>query len=149
MPSIRTSTNSTSNNVKEKGGADGLNSYLYDPMVGAKKLACMDHLALEYGLLKLNSHTHLYFSKSLIEHFPGRIFEILDGFSPSHKFLKKWIKANVSKHINIWTLNYPLSSQAIKKKYGIQDGGELTLIFTRIYPDHHWVFVVKRVTYLG
>jgi hypothetical protein len=118
-------------------------------MVGAKKLACMDHLALEYGLLKLNRHTHLYFSKSLIEHFPGRIFEILDGFSPSHKFLKKWIKANVSKHINIWTLNYPLSSQAIKKKYGIQDGGELTLIFTRISPDHHWVFVVKRVTYLG
>ena len=149
LPSIRTSTNSTSNNVKEKGGADGLNSYLYDPMVGAKKLACMDHLALEYGLLKLNSHTHLYFSKSLIEHFPGRIFEILDGFSPSHKFLKKWIKANVSKHINIWTLNYPLSSQAIKKKYGIQDGGELTLIFTRISPDHHWVFVVKRVNYLG
>ena len=29
----------------------------------------------------------------------------------------------------------PLSSKAIKKKYGIQDGGELTLIFTRLYPD--------------
>jgi len=46
-------------------------------------------------------------------------------------------------------LNYPLSSQAIKKKYGIQDGGELTLIFTRIYPDQHWVFVVQRVTCLS
>ena len=149
LTNIRTITNSNSNKSIEKGEADGLNSYLYDPMVGAKKLACMDHLALEYGLLKLNSHTHLYFSKSLIEQFPGRIFEILNGFSPSHKFLKKWIKANVSKYINIWTLNYPLSSKAIKKKYGIQDGGELTLIFTRIYPDHHWVFVVKRVTSLS
>lgn len=146
---ISTITNSISNHTKEKGGADSLNSYLYDPMVGTKKLACMDHLALEYGLLKLNSHTHLYFSEDLNEHFPGRIFEILDGFPPSHKLLKKWIKANVSKYINIWTLNYPLSSQAIKKKYGIQDGGELTLIFTRIYPDQHWVFVVQRVTCLS
>jgi hypothetical protein len=149
LTSICTITNSTSNNTKEKGSAVSLNSYLYDPMVGAKKLACMDHIALKYGLMKLNTHTHLYFSTDLVEYFPGRIFEILDGFSPSHKFLKKWIKANVSKYINIWTLNYPLSSQAIKKKYGIQDGGELTLIFTRIYPDQHWVFVVKRVTCLS
>ena len=69
---------------------DGLNIYLYDPIVGAKKLGCMDHLGAKFDLLKLNKHTHLYYSKELISHFPGRIFEVLDGFSPSNKSLKKW-----------------------------------------------------------
>ena len=59
---------------------DGLNIYLYDPIVGAKKLGCMDHLGAKFDLLKLNKHTHLYYSKELISHFPGRIFEVLDGF---------------------------------------------------------------------
>ena len=128
---------------------DGLNIYLYDPIVGAKKLGCMDHLGAKFDLLKLNKHTHLYYSKELISHFPGRIFEVLDGFSPSNKSLKKWFKNYSSKFINIWALNYPLSSKAVKKKYGIQDGGELTLIFTRLYPDRHWVFVVKRISRFG
>ena len=132
-----------------QGHVDDLNIYLYDPIVGAKKLGCMDHLGAMFDLLKLNKHTHLYYSKDLIPHFPGRIFEVLDGFSPSNKSLKKWFKNYSSKFINIWALNYPLSSKAIKKKYGIQDGGELTLIFTRLYPDRHWVFLVKRISRFG
>ncbi len=135
--------------IDDKGFANRVKSYLYDPIVGAKKLDCMDHLGAAFDLLKLNKHTHLYHSKDWIKHFPGRIFEVLDGFSPSHKSLKKWFKNYASKFINIWSLNYPISSQAIKKKYSIQDGGEYTLIFTRLYPDHHWVFVVKRVNSLN
>mgnify|MGYP001223544998 CR=1 FL=1 len=135
--------------VDDNGFANRVKSYLYDPIVGVKKLGCMDHLGAGFDLLKLNKHTHLYHSKDWIKHFPGRIFEVLDGFSPSHKSLKKWFNNYGSKFINIWSLNYPFSSEAIKKKYSIQDGGELTLIFTRLYPDLHWVFVARRVNSLS
>ena len=131
--------------IDDKGFLNGVKSYLYDPVVGAKKLGCMDHLGAGFDLFKLNKHTHLYHSKDWIKYFSGRIFEVLHGFSPSHKSLIKWFKNYSSKFINIWSLNYPLSSQEIKKKYNIQDGGEQTLIFTHLYPDHHWVFLVKRV----
>ena len=45
--------------IDDKGFSNGVKSYLYDPIVGAKKLGCMDHLGAGFDFYKLNKHTHL------------------------------------------------------------------------------------------
>ncbi len=97
-------------------------TYLYIPNNSVLKSGAFNLLAQKFGIQKLHPNTHLYTSNQFIETFPGRVLkmETIDA-----KHLQKGQK------FNIITKNYPLKPDAVKKKYGLKDGGNQYLIFTQ------------------
>ncbi|WP_207426348.1 hypothetical protein [Pedobacter sp. SYSU D00535] len=98
-------------------------SFLYEPDVAILKAGAFKSIATCFHLGKLNRNTHLYTSERIVENFVGRVFKIR-----SVNTLKTF-KASGIRKANVITRNFPLQVEEIKKKYKIQDGGDLYLIF--------------------
>jgi hypothetical protein len=82
-------------------------------------------VAVDYRLDKIQVNTHLYTSSGLREDFPGRIFRIDAFVKPSPKALRVFFPDGKA---NITTRNYPLTVAELRKKTGLNEGGEKFLI---------------------
>lgn len=93
--------------------------YLYEPNAAVMKTGDWTSLTSKYPhLFKADPNTHLFFSDTAYEGFPGRllkIFQILD---------KKALKRLKGCKYNVVARNHPLSASQINIKYGIIPGGK-------------------------
>lgn len=99
--------------------------YLYEPNASIMKGGCFNLLGNQLALAQLARNTHLYTSDTLVEHFPGRRFRILQEVSLNAKEVKKILpegKAHVA------TRNYPMAAADLQKKLKIKEGGHLFII---------------------
>lgn len=99
--------------------------YLYEPAASILKAGAFKLVAFRFGLHKLHPNTHVYTSDKLVEDFPGRVFEIkavAGRMSPEFRGFFADGKANVI------VRNYPLSSDQLRAKAGLLDGGNDYLI---------------------
>ncbi|WP_027378022.1 class I SAM-dependent methyltransferase [Kaistella palustris] len=96
--------------------------FLYIPNNAVLKVGAFNTISKAFGLKKLHPNTHFYTADEYKADFPGRILEV-EIIEP--KNIEKGEK------FNIISKNYPLSPEAIKKKYKIHDGGGRYLIFTQ------------------
>jgi hypothetical protein len=99
--------------------------YLYEPNASILKAGAFKAIGSRYGLDKLHVSTHLYTSDQQIKKFPGRVFEVLNEIKPEKKLVTQVFPIGKA---NIMTRNYPLSPDEIKKRLGLQDGGDFYLI---------------------
>lgn len=99
--------------------------YLYEPNAAIQKAGAFKAVAKTFGLRKIHPNTHLYTSNEIISNFPGRIFKIEALVKPDKKELLNYFPEGKA---NITTRNYPLTPEALKKKTGLNDGGEKFLI---------------------
>ncbi len=113
--------------------ASNLHKYLYEPNSSILKAGAYNYISEYYSLLKLDNNSHLYTSDNLFTDFPGRIFKIIDSFSPNKNNIRDFVKKN--NKANITTRNYPLSVAEIRKEYKIQDGGDIYIFATTMSPD--------------
>jgi len=97
--------------------SDPLN-YVYEPNASILKAGAFKLVCERYRVSKLHPHTHFYTSAELLGDFPGRIFRIEGPWSPGRD----------SRQANILSRNYPLSSDQLKVKLKITDGGERYLL---------------------
>lgn len=95
-----------------------LANYLYEPNAAILKAGAYKLVAQRFGLHKLDVNTHLYTSLQFIENFPGRVWRITE-------------KQNL-KQANVLTRNYPLTSEQLKKKLHLRDGGTAFVIGCRV-----------------
>ena len=95
-----------------------LANYLYEPNAAILKAGAYKLVAQRFGLYKLDVNTHLYTSRQFIENFPGRVWRITE-------------KQNL-KQANVLTRNYPLTSEQLKKKLHLRDGGTAFVIGCRV-----------------
>lgn len=102
-------------------------NYLYEPNASVLKLGAFKLIAKKFDLFKLHPNTHLYTSKDLVTEFPGRIFKI----KSFEAFNWKSLKRGKIKMANITTRNFQHSVETIRKRTGINDGGEGYLFFAR------------------
>jgi len=100
--------------------------YLYEPNAAIMKSGGFDEVNSQYEIEKLNKHSHLYTSESLID-FPGRIFEITKSINYSKMDMKQFLE---NQKANITSRNFPDSVEIIRKKWKIKDGGSLYCFFT-------------------
>ncbi len=99
--------------------------YLYEPDVSVVKAGAFKSVAKAFNLAKLHPHSHLYTSEQLHEEFPGKAFRITEVLPFADlKRKRTFAKANIT------TRNFPLKVEDIRKKYKIQDGGNVHLFFT-------------------
>jgi predicted O-methyltransferase YrrM len=99
--------------------------FLYEPNAAILKAGAFKTIAEKFQLSKLHPSTHLYTSPTLLEGFPGRVFEILETLKASPKSVATQFPEGKA---NITTRNYPLSVEELKKKTGLKDGGSNYLI---------------------
>ena len=103
---------------------------LIEPNAAIQKAGAFKLFAARYGVKKLGVNTHLYSIDTLTKAecptdlgIPARMFVA--------RVATKEELAKV-KQANVICRNYPLTPEAVRKKYGLKDGGETYLIATRV-----------------
>lgn len=113
--------------------------YLYEPNAAILKSGAYKSVATRFGLEKIDLHTHLYTSPSLVANFPGRIFEVAQ-LRVTENELTSLTKGKA----NVVTRNYPLSADELKQKLKLTDGGEWYVIgYTK--QKEKYVSLAKRI----
>ena len=108
----------------------GVKRYLYEPDVTLMKVQAFGSLCARYPVQQLDVDTHLMTSDELITDFPGRIFEVEEQIPFTSKLLKSLKKA--VPQANIATRNFILTADALRKKIGIKDGGDVYLFGAKV-----------------
>lgn len=122
--------------------AKTLGKYLYEPNTSILKAGAFKSVSEAYSLLKLHINSHLYTSDELIENFPGRIFEVETFFVPNKKNIKTFI--HQTKRANITVRNFPMTVADIRRKTGIEDGGDIYLFATTLSDEQKIWLVCKK-----
>jgi len=117
-------------------------SYVYEPNAAILKSGKMDDLVNQYSIFKLNPHTHLFTSKSLISDFPGRTFKVDNILKYDKKEVKHFLNA---KQANISTRNFPDSVSRIRKKLDLKPGGDAYLFAIRDYENKAKIIVCSKI----
>lgn len=118
------------------------NTYIYEPNAAILKAGAFKSIAAHYDLAKLAPNSHLYTSEKLVENFVGRSF-ICEAVC---KFDKKEILSKLpTPKANISTRNFPMKPEEIKKKLGLQDGGEYYLFATESTEKQKIVLICRKV----
>lgn len=117
-------------------------AYLYEPNASLLKGGAFRSVSNFFSIQKISANTHLYTSDRLLENFPGRIFKISSFIKPDAAAA---FSALPQRKANVLTRNYPLTSDQLKKKLKLNDGGE-DYIIAFSGPKEKYVVVAKRVT---
>lgn len=115
--------------------------YLYEPNASLMKAGAFNHIALRYGLHKLDTNTHLYSSEHLVHDFPGKIFQIEHVHTDSLKSLP--VK---QKNLHVKVRNYPISAEELSKKLKVKPEGDLYLFACTVYKNKKVLILTRRIT---
>ncbi len=105
--------------------ATGLGAWFYEPDVSIMKAQGFDALLRAYDVQELDRDCHYFTSSMPIADFPGRIFAIDEQMTFSSSTLKS-LRARIPQ-ANIAVRNFPLSADALRRRTGIRDGGDVYL----------------------
>lgn len=111
--------------------------FIYEPNSALLKSGAFKLIGQKWGLQKLHINTHLYTSEILLNHFPGKVFEISGEIKNPKKEIEK-------QAFHLLVKNYPLITDSVRKKYKIKEGVESTLIFTQSISGKH-ILLGKRI----
>lgn len=118
-----------------------IKKYLYEPNAALLKSGAFKLTATRFNLEKLHRHSHLYTSDNACPDFPGRKFIVDNLFEFSGKLLKQLHKT--IPQANITTRNFNLSVAELRRRSGIQEGGDIYLLATTLGNEKH-VFIMCR-----
>lgn len=100
--------------------------YLYEPDVAILKAGAFKKIAVDVGLKKIQAHTHLYTSTSLVAGFPGKTFQIIA--------VKPYSKNNITaliekeKDFHVLARNANVTPEQVKKLFKLVERGSQYLI---------------------
>lgn len=129
-----TSTIKTSSKIK---------SYLYEPNASIMKAGGFHSIEGRLGIQSLSPSSHLFTSEHCINGFPGRTFQVLDTTSLNKKELKERLDG-IDK-ANITTRNFPLSSEELRKRLHINEGGDTYLMATTLSDQSKVIAICKKI----
>lgn len=111
--------------------------FIYEPNSSILKSGAFKLTGEKFNLKKLHVSSHLYTSDELIKSFPGKTFEITEELKNPKKEIEK-------QAFHLLVKNYPLNTEAVRKKYKIKEGSNFTLIFTQSIKGKH-ILLSKRI----
>ena len=116
---------------------------LYEPNASIMKTGCFDQMVSRYNVSSIGKNSHLFISNDEIDDFPGRRFHIISISSFNKKELKQ--KLEGVKQANITVRNFPLSTDQLRKRLKIKDGGDLYIFATTVRNDQHALIICKKM----
>ena len=120
-----------------------IKNYLYEPNTSILKAGAYKTLALKFGLDKLQVDSHLYTSNVCVPDFPGRVFEIETVTSFNKNELKSAMQ-DISQ-ANISIRNFPMTTDDLKKKLKLRDGGSLYLFATTLSDGKKVLLLCRKI----
>lgn len=114
---------------------------LYEPNAAIMKSGGFKQLAQQWNLKKLHPNTHLYSSNELYHEFPGRVFKVESMCQVSKKALATHLPGQKA---NLTLRNFPGSQVELKKKLGLQDGGEYYVFACTLHDYSHALLVCRK-----
>lgn len=102
--------------------------FFYEPDVSVMKAQAFVSLMSRCNVAMFDKDSHYFASRDLEEDFPGRVFAVDEILLFSSSLLRQ-LKKKVSQ-ANIATRNFPLSSEELRKRSGIRDGGAMYMFGT-------------------
>jgi hypothetical protein len=116
-------------------------NFLYEPNPAILKAGAFRSFGQRFGLSKLHSNTHLYTSRELVPDLPARAFQIEEVC----KYDKKAVAALVpGGKANIACRNFPDNPDQVRRKLGLNDGGEVYLFAATDAEGKKVVLVCKK-----
>ncbi|MEN8249805.1 MAG: hypothetical protein ABFS32_12805 [Bacteroidota bacterium] len=119
-----------------------LSNYLYEPNAAIMKAGAFNHLCKSYFVKKLHPNTHLFTSDKHIVDIPGRKFKVIGSCAYKKSAIQQLLKGNKA---NISVRNFVDTPEQVKKKLGLQDGGDQYLFGYRDNENKLRVAVCERV----
>jgi 16S rRNA G966 N2-methylase RsmD len=116
-------------------------SYIIEPLASILKAGAFKSFGERFKLEKLHPNSHLYTADSFSEDIPGRVFEVIREFNQPKKELKECFPTG---KVNVIARNFALSTDEIKKKFRLKDGGDDFLVATKV-GERYRVFYCKRI----
>lgn len=110
----------TSNKITGEVG-----QYLYEPNAAILKAGAFKIFGQRFGLEKIHPNSHFFTGDEVVGQVPGRVFEIISEIKQPKKEIKKLFPSG---KVNILTRNYSMSTDELKRKFRLKDGGEDFLI---------------------
>ena len=116
---------------------------LYEPNASIMKTGCFDQMVSRYNVTSVGKNSHLFISNDEIDDFPGRKFYIISISSFNKKELKQ--KLQGVEQANITVRNFPLSTDQLRKRLKIKDGGDVYIFATTVWNDQHALIICKKM----
>ncbi len=110
------------------------------PNASIMKAGVFGEVSREYGISMLGHDSHLYISDDDLPQFPGRRFKIERVSTMNKKDLRKALEG--MSQANVSARNFPLSTDALRKRLRLKDGGD-TYLFATTVGAKHLVFVCR------
>ena len=118
-------------------------SYLYEPNASIMKAGCFEAVAERYGIQQVSANSHLFLSSVEIEDFPGRRFQICAISSMNKQELKDTLAA--IDRANIAVRNFPLTTDQLRKKLKLKDGGDSYIFATTKADGTHCLYICRKI----
>jgi hypothetical protein len=115
--------------------------YIYEPNAAILKAGAFKSIANTFGFAKIAPHSHLYTSESLVIDFPGRIFEVNALIKADSKALAPYLPDGKA---NLTIRNFPATTDELRKKLKLKDGGEVYLFATTLANGDKRLLVCKK-----
>lgn len=104
--------------------------YLFQPSKALRKAGAFRLLSARFGLAKLAPSTHLYTAGAPVAEFPGKTFEVEDVLAWNKDTLRQ-LRQRYGQ-LEMTALNFPLTTEALRSRLGIPDGGAHHLFATTL-----------------
>lgn len=117
--------------------------FIYEPNTAILKAGGFKSVAQQYRVNKLHRNSHLYTSETLLLEFPGRVFSCQAVCKYQKKAILPYLTA---KKANITVRNFPEPVASIRKKLGLQEGGDQYLLATTDVHQKPVILVCEKVT---
>lgn len=118
--------------------------YLYEPNASVMKAGCFAELAARYAIQQMEQNSHLFLSLEKISDFPGRGFLVEAVTSMNKKELKQAL-ANI-RQANISVRNFPMSTEQLRQKLKLKDGGNIYIFATTVQKGNHRLFICRKIS---
>lgn len=104
--------------------------YLFQPSKTLRKAGAFRLLSSRFGIAKLAGGTHLYTSDGLVPDFPGKCFEVEEVLPWGKEALRSLHRR--FPRLEMTALNFPLDTEALRRRCGIPGGGNRHLFATTL-----------------
>lgn len=140
---IEFSTNYSPISYQEKHVLITPGSYLYEPNSSIMKLGCYQDVERAFNAYQISKNSHLIVSDKLLSDFPGRQFSVVEVIPFKDKEIKQLQKQ--IKQANIATRNFRLKADVLRKRLGINEGGDIYIFATTLYTGQQVLILCKKI----
>lgn len=121
--------------------ADSPGKFLFQPSRALLKAGAFRLLSGRTGLAKLAPSTHLYTSDGPCDAFPGKCFTVEEVLPWSGSAARE-LKGRFDR-VEMTALNFPMTTEALRNRIGIPDGGPYHLFATTMNERNKIIIICK------